>query len=480
MSPDFPVAYRAVIEYFERFVNHRYFHCRTHPYHIVPTSMAFKGGYQFRHFEGEAEPFLRDAPLPETVTVPGGVTPFIPLVGEGSRVLAGEPVADCGGLCSFPAPVSGIVAAAGETGVTITASGDPSFVPVPGHIRAPGNLDRTSLLRVFRESGCSLLFGGRFSGDSEFSTIRRIIVNAVHNSPFDQAWTPDIFDGGGRFSEGLQTLKLLFPESEIAVGVNRRNRAFFSARASGASVHVLSDRFPQEHPELLARDVYSIEPGSPAPSLLVIPFEEVIRIGECMFGGRPLIDRIVLVAGPGVSRPGWHRIRIGTPFAEIAKYLLKSDEFGPWRIIRGGILDGSAVSPSDEFFRVTDREITVIRECCERDLFRFVNPGFDYDSYSRLTVSSWFPFLNRRLDSGLHGGVRPCVQCNFCNEVCPFGIYPHLIWKKVTAGFTEESFRLLPHHCIGCGLCDYVCPSRIEISSAVKKACAECREKRSS
>jgi Na+-transporting NADH:ubiquinone oxidoreductase subunit A len=174
-----------------------------------------------------------------------------------------------------------------------------------------------------------------------------------------------------------------------------------------------------------------------------------------------------------VSKPGWYRIRIGAPLAHLSRHLLKADEYGPWRIIRGGILTGTGISSPDEAVRLSDSEITVIREHASRDLYRFLNPGFEYDSYARVTMSTWLPLLRRRLDSSVHGGVRPCVQCNFCDEVCPVGIYPHLIWKQVAAGLVEETFRLKPHRCVACGLCDYVCPSKIDISRAVRSARAE-------
>jgi Na+-transporting NADH:ubiquinone oxidoreductase subunit NqrA len=169
---------------------------------------------------------------------------------------------------------------------------------------------------------------------------------------------------------------------------------------------------------------------------------------------------------------------VGTRFSEIRRHLLKSEEYGPWRIIRGNLFSGRAVASDDEALSWNDREVTVIREHAVRDFYRFLNPGLDYDSYSRVTVSNYIPFLKRRLDSNIHGGVRPCVQCNFCDEVCPVGLYPHLIWKHVTAGMLEESYRFRPERCIGCGLCDYVCPSKIDVAAAVQTAGSSCREGR--
>ena len=80
-----------------------------------------------------------------------------------------------------------------------------------------------------------------------------------------------------------------------------------------------------------------------------------------------------------------------------------------------------------------DSEISVIKEHAKRDMFSFVMPGFSADSYARTTVAEYLPLIPKKLDTNTHGGVRPCVQCNFCDEVCPVGIYPFLIWKHVKA-----------------------------------------------
>ena len=125
-----------------------------------------------------------------------------------------------------------------------------------------------------------------------------------------------------------------------------------------------------------------------------------------------------------------------------------------------------------------DREITVIREAERREMFRFVMPGFDLDAYPKSTVGSIIPLLPKKLDSGVHGGKRYCVQCNYCDEVCPSRLYPHLIWKHVNADNIEGSFRLRPQDCVGCRICDYVCPSKIDISDGIEKAKAALYESR--
>jgi len=108
-------------------------------------------------------------------------------------------------------------------------------------------------------------------------------------------------------------------------------------------VKIVSDRYPQENPDILSRTIAGkplVSPlGEVDGTVAVMGFSDVIQISETMTQGRPLIDRIVMIAGEGVSNPGWYRVRIGTPFADIKNELLKHDD-SAWRIIRGDIFTG--------------------------------------------------------------------------------------------------------------------------------------------
>ncbi len=452
--------------------------------------MGFRGGYRFRNFDGAAEAVLRDCPVPETVFVTAscGTHAFEPVVGAGDPVRAGTRIMTTGGGSPvyLHSPVNGTVTDADGSGVRIHSSGTAHFDPVEGHTRAPWLLDRRKALELFRTSGCAMLVDADLATVEACDAVRHIAVNAVHNGPLDQAFDPSLSGDPFVVPSGLKTLKALFPNAVIVIAANKRAARYFRSSdiAESASVKILSDKYPQESPELVARDALGVRltapDGTVDSSALLIPFFDVVQIAEVMSLGRPLIDRVILAAGPGISRPGWYRVRIGTPLSDIRRSLMKSDDRGPWRIIRDGLFEGTAVdgdtgSDADSvvdtmFIHPRERSLTVIREAMERELYRFMRPGFRWDSYSITTAADVLPILTKTLDSGVHGGTRPCVQCNFCDDVCPVGIYPFLIWKHVVADRTAESFRLRPYDCIGCGLCDYVCPSKIEISKAVKEA----------
>ena len=334
-------------------------------------------------------------------------------------------------------------------------------------------IDRPTLLSAFRDSGCGFLVD---TPAEDFGQVRDIIVNAVHNGPLDQAWTPILVGDTADFTNGAAALRALMPNASVTVAVNRRNAIFFKGLSLTPAVPVFTaaDRYPQELPALLARDILhrplTDDAGERDPSILVIDYDAVVQLAAALSQGRPCVERVVMVAGPGVSEPGWYRIRIGTPFSAIAEALFKAPEFGPWRIVRGDLFNGVAVDGDTASLLPTDTSICVIAEQTMRELFRFVTPGFTMDAYAKTTVAEVLALLPKRLDSGVHGGVRPCVQCNYCDEVCPVGIYPHIIWKHVEADTVEESFRFQPQECIGCRLCDYVCPSKIDLSSAIDSA----------
>jgi len=442
--------------------------------------MGFKGGYTFKRFEGAAQPVLHETAVPNTVFLPftcASLT-FAPAVKKGDPVRAGSRIMQTGNknpfyMCS---PVNGTVESVSGDGIGIAADGTGHFEPVEGHTRAPWHLDRSAVFNLFSSSGCSLLFDGLFLSPDECDSARDIIVNAVHNAPLNQSWNPSMAGDPFVFPNGLKTLKALFPEASITIALNKRNMQYFNTSmiTNIASLKVVSDRYPQENPVLLSRDVLKKRLVSPEgacdDSVLVVPFFDVVQVAEIMTLGRPFIDRIMMIAGPGVSHPGWFRVRIGTPYEKIRRALLKTNDRGPWRMIRGGLFTGESIETESSSVRHTDTELTVIREREIRELYRFMRPGFVWDSYSKTTVADYVPLLPKQLDTGIHGGERPCVQCNYCDEVCPVNIYPFLIWKYVQAGNIEESFRFRPYDCIGCGLCDYVCPSKIPVSSAVIRA----------
>ena len=70
----------------------------------------------------------------------------------------------------------------------------------------------------------------------------------------------------------------------------------------------------------------------------------------------------------------------------------------------------------------------------------------------------------------VHGGVRACIACGYCAQVCPVDILPQLTFKAVLADAVEEFLAHGLLDCVECGLCTYVCPSKIELADILVHA----------
>ncbi len=74
------------------------------------------------------------------------------------------------------------------------------------------------------------------------------------------------------------------------------------------------------------------------------------------------------------------------------------------------------------------------------------------------------------MDCNRHGGVRACIACGYCAQVCPVDILPQLTFKAVLADTVEEFLAHGLLDCVECGLCTYVCPSKIELADILVQA----------
>jgi len=451
--------------------------------------MKLTGGYKFKRFEGAAKAVLKEVSVPETTLIQlqiAGLS-FEPMLAVGDPVRAGMAVASTGGEnpIKLYAPVNGTVNAISTESIIFTGDGTTQFEQLKDHTRSPWQLEKDELFKQLCSSASILLINPALNSMARCDSVTKVIVNAVHNTPLNQSWTHEIVGDPHFLANGVKILKALFVNAEITIAANKRNlQEIKSAEIMDiASIVTVSDKYPQEDPELLTRNIAQTRLVSPEgeinDSIIVIDADNCTHLAEIMTTGRPLIDKTIMIAGPGVSQPAWYRVRIGTSINLIKQETIKSDEFGPWRVILGNVMTGHSIG-DDTTVQPLDTAISVIREQEFRELFRFMLPGFAWDSYPKTTVAEYLPIMPKRLDTSSHGGERPCVQCNYCDEVCPVGIYPFLIWKYVTIDKTDESFRLRPYDCIGCGLCDYVCPSKIHISGAVKQATDEYRKSRRS
>lgn len=144
--------------------------------------------------------------------------------------------------------------------------------------------------------------------------------------------------------------------------------------------------------------------------------------------GRPLIERIVTVTGPGITEPRNLLALIGTPFSHLVD-AAGGYRAGVTRLILGGPMSGTALA-SDEI-PVSKGSNCVL-------------------ALTREETAPTQPTL-------------PCINCGECVRVCPARLLPQTLFKLIEAGKHDDAADYDLADCIECGCCSAVCPSHIPL-----------------
>jgi Na(+)-translocating NADH:ubiquinone oxidoreductase A subunit len=217
--------------------------------------------------------------------------------------------------------------------------------------------------------------------------------------------------------------------------------------------------YPYDHFAVLARHLGLSRSGGPVWAMRT---EGVIAVDRALTLAKPYLTRIISVAGAGVISPAHVNIMPGYPLKAITdRYVFQHNR----RVIDGGILTGQALDGSALGVNAECQGITILSEPKEREFLGFMRPGADRGSYSACFLSALMTEFRERLTTALRGEGRPCISCNFCEEVCPMGLMPHLVHKYLHGDLLEEAGQAGVESCISCGLCSYVCPSKINLQT---------------
>ncbi|MDR0732422.1 MAG: SLBB domain-containing protein [Treponema sp.] len=196
------------------------------------------------------------------------------------------------------------------------------------------------------------------------------------------------------------------------------------------SLVLTGSRYPQRnHRELeIALRNYEKREMINLGSLLILGPATLAAIYDAVRLRKPVLDRYIAVGGSAVKKPQVMRVRIGTRigdvFAECGGFVAK-----PRRIASGSPLQGRIVADLDE---------PVVKTT--------------YAAFAMLDNQAGF------------FNTQNCIGCGECRAVCPVGLDPEDLYKKI-GHVSPENWG-----CHGCGCCELVCPSRLPLAAAICSA----------
>ena len=402
-------------------------------------------------------PFVRDyvMPLGQHIGVPSR-----PVIAAGERVRRGQLIAEPGGFVStgLHSPVTGTVREIGDfRGV------DGRFAPAIGieadafatqRIEAGDGIDWQSLsldefIEAVQMAGIVGLGGAAFPAHVKLSVpdgvrIKHLLVNGAECEPYLTNDHRLMVERPEALLDGAEIMRQKLGADETVIGIEaNKPDAIEIIRQhiqpdQPVRVVALQVKYPQGAEKMMIKSVFGKEvPAGQLPRDVEVNVNNVgtiVAIADYFLRGTPLIERIVTVAGPGVTYPANLIVPLGTPVREVVRFCggLKP---GTREIIMGGPMMGRPIASLD---------VPILKGCSGVLVFT------DEETAGRKEY--------------------PCIRCGRCLEACPYFLNPSRLARLSKARMFDE---MKAHHvfdCVECGCCTFACPSNIPIVQLIRTA----------
>jgi Na(+)-translocating NADH:ubiquinone oxidoreductase A subunit len=432
---------------------------------------SFPGGYAFKRFAGRPEDTLIEASLSARVRLPlrgpdGADLPA--LVKSGEQVKAGQALArgpSGAVLATLSGRVEELKAASwlgGKTRVaTIAGDGSADWTVLANRPADWRDAGPEALLELARASGAAALP----------AQAAHLVVQAAEDEPHNpnpevlvEAW------GLEALLEGLAILSRAFPRAGLHLALHRRRRGLAAriekaAGRQGLSLQAygLPGKYPAAHPAILVPALLGRTGGRQAA---VLDLQALLHLRDAVVLGKPMLERVVALAGTVFTRRPHLRARIGTPLGELVQPYARAGRES--RLVLNSLIGGAAAAPEAPL-PAQASVLIAVPENREGGLLSFAIPGLASDSRSLTFAAGLLP-LPKKADTNLHGEHRACISCGFCEDVCPARILPNILHRYVQKNVIGETLvRFQIFRCIDCNLCSYVCTSKIPLARLMRE-----------
>ncbi|WP_374479730.1 electron transport complex subunit RsxC [Zoogloea sp.] len=418
----------------------------------------FHGGVKPQTHKAESTTqAIASIPLPDRLVIPlhqavGGHPR--PLVAPGDKVFKGQRIGGADGSLSSAvhASTSGIVRDVAPALMPHTSGlSTLSVIIEPDGEDRWGELDKVNYrttppdeLRDFlRDAGVVGLGGAVFPSYAKLKPgkegrLKTLVINGAECEPFITCDDLLMRERAADMLKGIVAMRHMLQAEEVLIGIEDNKpeavaavqAAIAASGQTGIEAVAIPTRYPAGGAKQLIRVLTGIEVphGRRSTDFGVQCFNvgTAYSIFEALEFGRPLISRVVTVAG-NVDQPRNYEVLIGTPMDHVVR------QSGPRpdtdRYIMGGPMMG---------VRLPAFDVPVVKAT---NCILVGSPAL-------------FPPPPPEM---------PCIRCGECAKACPADLAPfEMYWFSRSKNFGKaQEYHLFD--CIECGCCSFVCPSHIPL-----------------
>ena len=401
----------------------------------------------------ERMPFVEQYVLPLSQHIGA---PSKPVVEPGQKVVRGELIAEPGGFVSVAlhAPVTGTVEAI-ELRPHPSGTAQPAIVlrtdafadqkyPEAAPITDLDDVDE--LVRRVQNAGIVGLGGAAFPAHvkvkiPEGKKVSDVILNGCECEPYLTCDHRVMVERAEAVLRGLHLLMDIAGAERGWVGIelNKPDAIEAMERLTADDPRVRVVGVQVKYPEGAEKMLIEAVIGHRVPvGRLPIDMGVVVNnvgtsaaLADLFDHGRPLIERVVTVTGPGIRRPANVMVPIGTPLAALVEHCggLKPETK---QLVLGGPMMGNAQANLD---------VPVMKGTS--GVLALVDPWVDAEE-------------------------EPCIRCGRCLEACAMFLNPSRLAMLSRAERVDDLVRQHVTACFECASCSYVCPSHIPLVQLIR------------